>query len=112
MENVKNNNTNLPAEPQHKDEKMEFKGYTLDELRYQRALVTLKKTFIREKLTAEAIEMRDRIPFVSSVKDGVPKAKGVVGKIINGMNYMDYVMLGISAFSYGKKIFSFFRRKK
>lgn len=89
----------------------QFKGYTLDELKYQRGLVLLKKTFLKEKLIADADEMRQRIPFASKDKNGMPKVKGVIGKIITGMDYMDYVLLGVSLFSTGKKIFSFFRRK-
>lgn len=90
-----------------------FKGYSLDDLRYQRTVVDLKKTFLKEKLLGNVTKIKQATPFLNGGKNGsMPKLSGIAGKVLNGMNYIDYAMIGYSLFSTGKKIFSFFRRKK
>lgn len=92
----------------------EFKGYDLDELRYQRAVVALKKEFAKEKVMADVADIKKRLPFNKShdSKMGFPMAKGVLGKVFSGLNYVDYFLLGFSVINTGRKVFSFFRKKK
>ncbi|MDE6018330.1 MAG: hypothetical protein K2G85_05915 [Muribaculaceae bacterium] len=94
-------------------EPLEFEGFTLDEIRHRRALIAVRKEFAKEKLIQQVDVLKDRNPFAS---DGTLKAAARLGaipmKIVKGLNYTDYIMLGISAFGTIKKVFSFFRKKK
>ena len=94
-------------------EEENFKGYTLDELRYQRALIMLKREFLKEKAVQQTQSLRKRIPVINgkSPLSGM-SPQSMVGRVIRGLNYADYIMLGISAFTAGKKIFSLFKKKK
>lgn len=95
------------------DDPVEFEGYTLDEVRHQRALVAVRKEFAKVKLTEQLELFKDRNPFAP---DGTLKAASRLGsiplKIVRGLNYTDYIMMGISTFSAMKKVFSLFRKKK
>lgn len=93
-------------------EQDEFKGYTLDELRYQRALLLVKREFLREKAMKEVAKIKEHIPGMgSSSGNGIP-AKGVLGKLVNGLDWADYLMLGFQAWRIGKKLGGKFRRKQ
>lgn len=97
----------------HTDDKPVFKGYSLDELRYRQAVVELKKTFLKEKMMGNVTKIKQSTPFLNGDHGvSLPKLGGIAGKVLNGMNFIDYAMIGFSLFSTGKKIFSFFRRKK
>ncbi|MDE6560587.1 MAG: hypothetical protein K2K75_04325 [Muribaculaceae bacterium] len=95
------------------DEPVEFEGYTLDEIRHHRALVAVRKEFAKDKILEQLEGLKDRNPFAA---DGTLKAASRLGsipmKIVRGLNYTDYIMMGISAFGAAKKVFSFFRKKK
>lgn len=94
-------------------EPAEFEGYTLDEIRHHRALVAVRKEFAKDKILEQLDGLKDRNPFAP---DGTLKAASRLGtipmKIVRGLNYTDYIMMGISAFGAAKKFFSFFRKKK
>ena len=95
-------------------EKPEFKGYTIAELRYQRALATLKREYAKEKIVNGIAKMRSRSIFgkSSSTKPGpYNSATSLVSKVLTGLNYADYAMLAFSLFGTGRKIWKFFRRK-
>ncbi len=85
----------------------EFKGYSIEELRYQRALIALRKDFCRSKMVHNADRVRKR-----GTTSRVAHVGGLATKIISGLGYLDYVMIGMSAFGTGRKIFKFFRGKK
>ncbi len=95
------------------DDPVEFGGYTLDEIRHHRALVAIKKEFAKAKIFEQFDALKDRNPFAP---DGTLKAASRLGsipmKIVKGLNYTDYIMMGLSAFGTAKKVFSFFRKKK
>lgn len=92
-------------------EKVEkFKGYTLDELRYQRALIALRKEFSKENTLHNARRISKFNPLKGG--SGMGRAGQIATKLLSGMNYIDYALLGFSAFSTIRKFTSFFRRKK
>lgn len=95
------------------DELAEFEGYTLDEIRHHRALIAVRKEFAKAKVVEQLDVLKDRNPFTP---DGTLKAASRLGsipmKIVQGLNYTDYIMLGISAFGSLKKVLSLFRKKK
>ncbi len=100
---------NLPVEVHHK----EFKGYSLEELRYQRALIALRKDFCVAKIAENFDTIRKRGIFGGSgeTKRG-PMVGSIAKKVISGLGYLDYVMIGVSLFGTGKKVFNFFRGRK
>lgn len=90
-----------------------FKGYTLEDIHYQRALVLLQRQFAKEKIMADVHKIRKRGPFGTGDKSSpLAKAGGLASKFITGFNYVDYVLLGFSAFSTVRKVFRFFRKKR
>lgn len=79
-------------------EKDDWKGYSLDELRYMRAY------------TAARLEInRDRIHrnFANVKNVGAFPAKGIFGKILGTLSYLD---IAIMAFRVGGKVFKTVRR--
>ena len=57
---MEENKNNLP--PVNPDER-KFEGFTLEDLRYQRALVALKKEFSKSKVISGATKVKKRNPF-------------------------------------------------
>ena len=91
----------------------EFKGYSIEELRYQRALVALRKDFCVTKMMQNLDQIRSRGIFGGSGdKSRGPKIGGIAQKLMSGLGYLDYAMIGMSIFGTGKKIFNFFKGRK
>ncbi|MBD5292157.1 hypothetical protein HDR69_07315 [bacterium] len=93
----------------------EVKGLTIREIRYQRALVALQKEFCREKMNSGILKVKNSSPFSSNYSGKTKplgRAAGIAGKIVGGMNYIDYAILGFSIFSNVRKVFGFFKKKK
>lgn len=93
-------------------EEDEFKGYTMEELRYQRALLLVKREFLRDKALKETKKIKEQIPVINgqSSMSGLT-TKGVVSKIVKGLDFADYLMLGFQALRIGKKVGTLFKRK-
>ncbi len=91
-----------------------FKGYTLEELRYQRALVLLQKEFCKSRITRNVNNLQKSNPLSpSTAASSLPGKVGfVASKLLTGLNYLDYAMIGFSLFGTARKIFSIFRRRK
>ena len=100
-------------EVQNPTEEQDFKGFTLDELRYQRALLMVKREFLKEKAIHQGQQLKERIPVLNG-KSALASisSKGIIGKIAKGLNYTDYLLLGFSIFGAAKKVFSLFKKKK
>lgn len=91
----------------------EFKGYTIEEIRFQRALVAMEADFCKTKLNKSLRNIQKLNPLSPSSNMSLPgKAGSIALKLLNGLNYMDYILLGFSAFTGVKKVFSFFKGKK
>ncbi len=94
------------------DEKPDFKGYNLDDIRYRRAVLALKKEFARQKVAEDVYNIRNWRPFEQSGKGKkTSKALGMAKKLMGGLNYLDYAMLGFSVFSSVRKVLGFFKKK-
>lgn len=82
---------------------LEWKGYSFDELKYQRALVTIKCEIEKEKL----------ISTFSTIKQGkmsIISAGGqnsLLNKVFGALDVADYSIL---AFIFGRKLYSIFRK--
>ncbi len=93
---------------------VKFKGYTLEEIRYQRALVALQKEFCKTKIYRNVNNLKKSNPLTpQGAASSLPGKVGFMAtKLMSGLNYLDYAMLGFSVFNSARKVFSFFRKKK
>lgn len=91
----------------------EFKGYTIEEIRFQRALVALEADFCKTRLMKSWNNIQKINPLSpESLSPISGKAGGIALKMFKGLNYLDYILLGATIFSGTRKFFSFFRRSK
>lgn len=90
-----------------------FKGYTMDELRYQRALIALKREYCKESIMETAHKLHEASPLSANGQKGLARnIGGIAGKIVGGLGYVDYLLIAFSAFGTVKKVLHFFRKKK
>ena len=91
-----------------------FKGYTLEELRYQRALIALKKDFSQAKLmrSLDTVQKANPLSATNRISSLNSKFGGVASRIFSGLNYLDYAMMGFSFFNSVRKVYGFFHKKK
>ncbi len=98
------------------DRNLAFKGYSLDELRYQRTLALIRREFTRKEMTNKVYSIRYGNAFTSTKSTAKGSSRfspsGILSKIVSGMNWLDYAMIAFSAFGTVRKIASFFGRKK
>ncbi len=79
-----------------------WNGYTLDELRYQRA-------YTSARMEIQRAELQRNISNFSLTGSGTNPNGGILGKMFNSLGYID---IGIFAFKMGRRIFKIFRRLK
>lgn len=91
-----------------------FKGYTLEELRYQRALTAIQLEFCKTKLLRQVEHLKNNNPLTpTGAAASIPGKMGyLASKLLSGLNYLDYAMVGFTLFGTARKVFSFFRRRK
>ena len=90
-----------------------FKGYTIEEIRFQRALVAMEAEFCKAKIQKSISNLQKINPLSPSSGSSLPaKAGSIALKLVNGLNYLDYIMIGWSVFNGAKKVFSMFKGKK
>lgn len=102
--------TSLPAVAEQ--EQPSFKGYTLEEIRYHRAMMALRKEFCKSKLMQTVGELTPKRKEKSSKKSGFSIAASIASKVFSNLNTLDYIMMGISLFGTAKKGFNLIRKKK
>ncbi|MCM1110896.1 MAG: hypothetical protein NC336_06810 [Clostridium sp.] len=78
-----------------------WQGYTLDELRYQRALTAARLEIQKERLMNQTQTLRGTF--------GALQPKGVVGKMLRSLDVIDY---GILAFRTVSRITSLLRHAR
>lgn len=94
-------------------EKPAFAGYNMNDLRYRRAVVALQKEFARQKIYEDVDRIKHWNPLSPDSKSGkLSNAGKLARKLIGGMNYLDYAMIGFSLFSSTRKLLGFFRPGK
>lgn len=110
---MKETKTNKKAAEDIMASESEFKGYTIEEIRFHRALVAMEADFCKTKILKTWSNIQKVNPLSPSSGSSLPtKAGSVAMKLVNGLNYMDYILLGASVFSGVRKVMSFFRRGK
>ena len=107
---------NSNVEIKHNQEKsavseQAFEGYTLEELRYQRALIALKADFCREKLQVSVGEVTQNGPLSRFTRKGKIQGSGIVGKLAKSLDMVDYAILGFTLFKTIKSLMSKFKKK-
>lgn len=77
----------------------EWKGYDIDELRFRRA-------YLLARCEIEKIKFTSRL---TAVKEGIPsiKGNGIAGRMLKGLNYIDYAYIAFKTFS---KLSGLFKR--
>ena len=90
----------------------EFKGYTIEEIRFQRALVAMEAEFCKTKALKSLSNLQKLNPLTSGNSSIPGKVGSIALKLVNGLNYIDYIMIGMSVFSGARKVFSFFKGRK
>lgn len=80
----------------------QWSGYTLDELRYRRAVTLARIEVQKEKLRLGAADMR--------AGSGPFSSAGIAGKIMGSLNYLDYIILAFKASRLIGRTISSFRR--
>lgn len=93
-----------------------FKGYTMEELRYKRAMMALKKEFCKEKALQS---IRKLSPSARRRQDGrgskgsrFALAGQIASKVFSNLNTIDYILMGISLFGTARKGIRLIRGKK
>lgn len=109
---MKDNKNNLPVKSD--DTAVPFKGYTMEELRYHRAMMALRKEFCKTKVMQSVHAMRPGTK--EKTKSGGGSKLALAGKIastvFSHMNTLDYILMGISLFGTAKKGYRLIRGKK
>lgn len=106
---------NKPA--QHVDAAVDdkpFKGYTMEELKYTRAMMALRKEFAKEEIIKTFAQIfpkknHDNLPIVGSK---FALARTVASKVFSNLNLLDYAMVGMSIFGTARKAYNLFKKKK
>lgn len=110
---MKKENTKVPATVQVEETVAQFKGYTMEELKYQRAMMALKKEFCKAKVMQSMDTLRPkRNEPKSSTGSKFAIAGQIASKLFSNLNTLDYVLMGISLFSTAKKGYKLIRGKK
>lgn len=89
----------------------DFKGYTMEELRYQRALLLIKREFVKEKALKEVKKIKEQIPLINGSEGHSSKGSGLLGKMMKSLSFIDYVLLGFQAIRIGRKFTSKFKTR-
>lgn len=92
-------NTKLLTGP--KDPPASWKGYSLDELRYQRALNMARIEIAKHMIATQGTTLYENTFKMSGGNRG-----GIVGKLMSTLSVMDYSVI---AFRLGSKLFSLYR---
>lgn len=103
----------VPEKPNKVKIEDSFDGFTLDEIRHHRALIAVRKEFARAKIMENVEQLKERNPFApGSDLKAAARLGSLPLKLVKGLNYTDYIMLGASLFGTARKAFSFFKKKK
>ncbi|MDE7181046.1 MAG: hypothetical protein K2N88_07625 [Muribaculaceae bacterium] len=108
MAEVKKEVEVVKAEPQHE----EFKGYTMAEIKYQRAMLALKKEYCKDKMMQSMAQFRPKKKEPSKKSSAFAIATSMASKLLGNLNTLDYIMMGISLFGTAKKGYKLIRGKK
>ena len=82
-----------------------WKGYTLADLRYQRAITHVRMEMERERLANSMTRFSDM-----KGKLNFPGGNGLLQKVLAGFSVLDYALLAMSTVRQIRKVYKFFKR--
>ena len=85
------------------DDSKSWKGFTLEDIRYRRAINTVKMEIEKERLMSETTQL------VGNTTQGL-FTSATVRKLFSGFSYLDYGVLASQVFRQIQKVFRLFRR--
>lgn len=92
-----------------------FKGYTMEELKYQRTMMALRKEFCKAKVIESVHGLKSR-GYGRRQKGGYKSKMAIVGqvasKVFGNLNKLDYILMGISIIGTARKGYKLIRGKK
>lgn len=106
-----NNKSLVPVQPSTA-ELPDFKGYTMEEIRYQRAMMALRKEFCKTKLLQSVAELKPKRKEAKPSSSKLKLISTVASKVFSNLNTLDYVLMGVSLFGTVKKGLNLFKKKK
>ncbi len=83
-------------------ENAEWKGFTIDELRYRRAYLLARCELSKDQMMRAMGEAKQGLPLSGA-------SHGIMGKILGSLNYLDYALI---AFRIGSKLFKLTRHRR
>lgn len=96
-----------------------FKGYTIEEIRYQRAMLGVRKEFCKAKVMESISNLRpggrhsgEDILKTNRRQSWLRVAGSVASKVLGNLNAIDYVLMGISVIGTVRKGMRLFGGKK
>lgn len=102
----------MPAEADSKA--APFKGYTMEELRYQRAMMALRKEFCKAKVIESVHSLRPGSGSKNKSGGGskLALAGKIASKVLGNLNALDYALMGLSIFGTARKGYRLIKGKK
>lgn len=85
------------------DESREWKGLTLEDIRYRRAINHVRLEIEKERLMSATSQL------VGNTTQGL-FSSSMARKLFSGFSYLDYGVLAFQVFKQSRKIFRLFRR--
>lgn len=82
----------------------DWQGYTIDELRYQRALTSARLEIQRERLLNQVNAVRGQF--------GTLEGRGIMGKMLRSLNYVDYAVIAFQTVGRIRSMFKGLRRHR
>lgn len=86
----------------HEKPKAEWKGYTLDELRYMRAYTAARLEINRDRMQRNFANLKNAGPVSKS---------GILGKILGTLSYLDIALVTFRIGNKALRAMRFFRKK-
>ncbi len=83
----------------------DWKGYTIDELRYMRAYTAARIEISRDRLTSRVSTIKK-----NGLTGGNGNGGSIVSRMLGAMGYVDMALIGWKVFSQVFRIFRLFRR--
>lgn len=94
--------------PQSSSRLPEWRGYTLDEIRYRRVLVGARMEIEKYKLSTYYRDFKERNPFFGGSGES-GRSRGIFSRIMGAFTYTEYAIMAFKLF---RRVIPLFRRKK
>ena len=83
-----------------------WKGYTIEDLRYRRAVNQVKMEMAREQLRSKASKIANFQAF------GLIKGNGILGQVLSGFSMLDYGILAFQGVKQVSRLYRLFKGRR